>query len=916
MGAGADDLDPRAEQNDPGRDAPTDTRERPRRCPVADDLGGNLEPLEPLLAFLESNHCPSRRMDFLRGTVLPDGRLDLSGQGVGALGAEALVRAIPEGTWVRSVLLGSNHLGDSGAGAIAGLLGIGGITSLYLGHNQIGWLGASHLAEAMGAAKPTVAQGTGLALWLKRNRVGRKGVTALAGTAATGGLRTLDLVDNDLGPEDMAPLSAVLAQGPLEHLFLCGNRGGVAGTAYLAEALGEAPRLTALSLASNGMGDPGARLLAQGLSRNRTLQVLRLSNNGIGPEGISAIAEALVAHPSLCQLELGAPGMSTALGGSPNRMNDSTVLALGRLIRSAPALSSLDLTGVELTENGASLLADAVEHTQKLRTLSLGSALPAREAARINAVLCTNANRTRGATANPWVRVFAAVSSVYRANSKDLPEPPTRVAPLPLPLAGGELAVCTRVLQAIAAHGEFPSEQEQALSELFDAVRAVQRRDQRARRRSRARRTVEGDLQKLEGTGLRRAHRKRMGLALSSLEPRFLPGESVVLPREETANLPGPLGPAQAIALSRSRTCYMCRAPYHQLDPFYDALCPPCAALSRRKREQSGDLRGYRALVTGGRIKIGFSIVVRLLRAGAEVTVTTRFPFDAARRYSELPDFQELNPRLRIVGLDLRFLHDVERLPKVLGLQERPLHILIHNAAQTVARPPEFYRDQVAYEAAAIHQDLPAHSLVLCAPGLSHEALIQSSSSLSLCATPSGYFPEGSQDAFGQRVDLRAGNSWTHRLGQVSTGELLAVHAVSALSPFVLTNALLPSLRADPSGPRFVVCVSAVEGQFVRRYKGAGHPHTNMAKAALNMLVRTSAAALAEEGIYLSAVDTGWITNENPLAVAVKMQQQGFSPPLDEEEGAARVCDPIFATLAGEGPLFGAFYKDYRVAPW
>ena len=107
-----------------------------------------------------------------------------------------------------------------------------------------------------------------------------------------------------------------------------------------------------------------------------------------------------------------------------------------------------------------------------------------------------------------------------------------------------------------------------------------------------------------------------------------------------------------------------------------------------------------------------------------------------------------------------------------------------------------------------------------------------------------------------------------------------------------------------------------MEGQFSRGYKGPGHPHTNMAKAALNMLTRTSAQELLEsDGILMTSVDTGWITDERPHPMRMRLAEDGFHAPLDLVDGAARVYDPIVRGEAGED-IHGCFLKDYEPSPW
>ena len=344
--------------------------------------------------------------------------------------------------------------------------------------------------------------------------------------------------------------------------------------------------------------------------------------------------------------------------------------------------------------------------------------------------------------------------------------------------------------------------------------------------------------------------------------------------------------------LERPRVCPICRAPFTALHRFYHAYCPPCAAFNWQKREQTADLSGRIALITGGRIKIGFQCALKMLRCGARVIVTTRFARDAVQRYAAQSDYDDWSDRLEIVALDLRYLGEVERLCVHLRATLSHLDILINNAAQTIARPPQFY----------------AHLLDGATPQLA-----AGETSLTL----DNFFPPARFDADGQQLDLRARNSWTALLGEIDALEAAQSYVVGALAPFVLSGELRPLLKRSPHARRFVIQASAMEGNFSRASKTARHPHTNMTKAALNMMVRTSAPDLARDGIYCNAVDTGWITDENPHPTATDLRAQGFVPPLDSIDGAARLLDPIFEGLdESRAPLSGCFLKDYRPHDW
>lgn len=370
-------------------------------------------------------------------------------------------------------------------------------------------------------------------------------------------------------------------------------------------------------------------------------------------------------------------------------------------------------------------------------------------------------------------------------------------------------------------------------------------------------------------------------------------------------------------ALSEARTCYVCREKSAEVHWFYDQLCPRCGDDHYARRSQTADLRGRVAVVTGGRVKIGYQTAVMLLRAGAAVHVTTRFPRDAARRFATEEDFGEWRDRLRVWGVDLRHTPSVEALCARL-LDELPrLDVLINNACQTVRRPSGFYGHLLEAE----RDDVGGDAAALLAPRADTVADSVRSSQLALLPEDLQHgghlFPAGRLDQDLQQVDLRRVNSWRLKLADVPTVELLEVHLVNAVAPFVLCARLKPLFLRAGTRDGHIVNVSAMEGQFYRTMKSDRHPHTNMAKAALNMLTRTSAADYVQDGVHMNSVDTGWVTDEDPLDKAdEKRVMHDFSPPLDIVDGAARICDPVFrGHLTGDHP-WGRFFKDYRDTDW
>ena len=400
---------------------------------------------------------------------------------------------------------------------------------------------------------------------------------------------------------------------------------------------------------------------------------------------------------------------------------------------------------------------------------------------------------------------------------------------------------------------------------------------------------------------------------------------------DETAGLPLATATVGATAgtLVRAMSCYTCKTRFHTVDAFYHQLCPPCADLNRSRRDARTDLTGRTALLTGGRAKIGMYIALRLLRDGAHTTITTRFPRDAVRRFSAMPDSADWMHRLRIVGIDLRDPAQVMALADSVA-ERGPLDILINNAAQTVRRSPGAYSALTEAESAPLPDgELPemitfahtsdAHPQALTSSLTSHPELTAASlTSLALTAGSAGaaQIAAGTAvDAGGLLPDLHHVNSWTQRVNEVDPVELLEVQLCNSTAPFILISRLRSAMAASPARRTYVVNVSAMEGQFSRGYKGPGHPHTNMAKAALNMLTRTSAEEMLTDGILMTAVDTGWITDERPHPTKMRLAEEGFHAPLDLVDGAARDYDPIVRGEQGED-LYGCFLKDYRPAAW
>jgi len=511
--------------------------------------------------------------------------------------------------------------------------------------------------------------------------------------------------------------------------------------------------------------------------------------------------------------------------------------------------------------------------------------------------------------------------------------------------AGGELDLaeverCTELLQAIVADrgllASLPLAQRQAFLIAAGQVSRPQsyqeKRLVKTLRRARRLHEEAVDRASRSGTGIRRAREFPVFVA----PPPVLTGTTAAKPRE----------------LKKPKACYVCKREFTRLHHFYDALCPECADVNYAKRFQTASLEGRVGLVTGSRVKIGYQTALKMLRAGAEVVATTRFPQDSALRYSREPDFQEWKHRLHIHGLDLRHPPSVEIFARYIGHSFKRLDIVVNNACQTVRRPPGFYEDLLPTESVPardlggdLFTVLRSHENLKAAldggRSIAGEEGVDSAGLMSLNGGRSGIgvvasaelsqvryayddqarrddlFPQGRVDADLQQVDLRRQNTWRLALAEVPTAEMLEVQLVNAVAPFILCARLKPLMLRTPNRDKHIVNVSAMEGIFSRGPKTDKHPHTNMAKAALNMMTLTASRDYVKDGIHMNAVDTGWVTDEDPAVHADRKRQElDFAPPLDIVDGAARVCDPFFAGLLSGEHLHGKFLKDYKPSAW
>ncbi|KAJ3123067.1 hypothetical protein HK098_002250 [Nowakowskiella sp. JEL0407] len=407
-------------------------------------------------------------------------------------------------------------------------------------------------------------------------------------------------------------------------------------------------------------------------------------------------------------------------------------------------------------------------------------------------------------------------------------------------------------------------------------------------------------------------------------------------------------------------------------------LCDSCNELNTRKKDQGYDMTGKNCIVTGGRTKIGYEVAVKLLRCNANVLITTRFPLLAVAKFKEERDCELWIHRLQVCGVDFRDMKQVVAWVSSVKSKWNTVDVLINNAAQTIRRPPAYYSKMVEEEInlssrkdlqnhvilitpGAENQTLPPPPGILTADSSSSTAVIPSFASntsevinglaekLSLSnrakdVAPSALltqmpFPgdEGSE-LFSHEgsviktepVDKREKTSWTSQLDSVHMMEVAEALLINTFVPTMLLQQFEPLLTKPPHNyPRFIVNVTSPEGNFSSASSllaesdygtvtsDGVHPHTNMAKAALNKLTVTIAEQFATKGCYVTAVDPGWVSSMTPTPETTQVGvARPVIPPLTEEDGAARILDPIFTGLNGDVLLKGVLLKDFKIISW
>ena len=425
------------------------------------------------------------------------------------------------------------------------------------------------------------------------------------------------------------------------------------------------------------------------------------------------------------------------------------------------------------------------------------------------------------------------------------------------------------------------------------------------------------------------------------------------------------------------KSCYICKQKLglDNINNFYGSLCKKCGDYNYSFREMKLDFTGRIAIVTGGRIKIGYFIVKKLLSYGCKVITTSRFPKDTLFKYKADPEYDLWKDNLIIYPIDFRIIQSTMKFVEYIKKNFAHVDFLINNAAQTVRRTTEYYEYLMPVEVKKLPKednkkiinndylniqnqlsenfekeksksfestdfnivkiDLQKESkkkqIINSLKSLINESNKNDNDTyipLSVIASQIKIMEEKEQPKIcimggeGQPYDFVEGkNSWNFELDEIPLEEFIEVQIINAWTPYYLCAKLKPLMMKSPFPDKYIVNVTAVEGIF-NHFKRSTHVHTNMAKAALNMLTRTCGKYLEKCGIYMTCVDTGWVSHMNEMNKIIDNEEKDKSEyematvPLDELDGAMRVLHPIIEGIKNKKYFSGILLKDYVKSKW
>jgi NAD(P)-dependent dehydrogenase (short-subunit alcohol dehydrogenase family) len=409
--------------------------------------------------------------------------------------------------------------------------------------------------------------------------------------------------------------------------------------------------------------------------------------------------------------------------------------------------------------------------------------------------------------------------------------------------------------------------------------------------------------------------------------------------------------PGKQKVLYNNAGCYICKKSLTISDVhfFYGSLCHNCGDMNYKYRGVTADLTGRIAIVTGGRVKIGFETCIKLLSYNCFVIATTRFPKDALKRFQEHPDYEKFKDNLRIYPLDLRTFKAIDNFINYLYENYSHIDILINNAAQTNRRPTAYYKELIDTELKYLpdeerviikdynnshhYLDTPDNNALAADSSnpiyiKSNEIVISDELKMlphSVLASQIKLMPEvedlntNIKNYDNQPIDFLSKTTWQMEIEDINFTEFAEVQLINSWAPFYLCQKLKGLLLKSPFKDKYIVNVTAAEGIF-NQNKTTCHPHTNMAKAGLNMLTRTVGKHYARDGIYMTAVDTGWVSYMYDYSLLFTHQKEFekiyTNIPLDDIDGAMRNLHPVLEGIVNNNYLHACLLRHYKKAEW
>ena len=404
------------------------------------------------------------------------------------------------------------------------------------------------------------------------------------------------------------------------------------------------------------------------------------------------------------------------------------------------------------------------------------------------------------------------------------------------------------------------------------------------------------------------------------------------------------------------KNCYICKEKLvlENIHNFYGNLCKKCGDYNYSFRTMKLDFTGRIAIVTGGRVKIGYYIATKLLSYGAKVLITSRFPKDTLFKYQQDPEYEKWKNNLVIYPIDFRIFESTIKFVKFINENFPHVDILVNNAAQTIRRTASYYKYLLPTETKDLNPEDEKKVIKNDYINLQKQlkegekkrddkkqiensliSLVNNKNPeykeilpLSVIASQIRIMEEKEQPHVtvmggdGQPYDFSQGkNSWNFEFDEIPFQEFTEVQVINTWTPYYLCVKLKPLMMQSPYPDKYIVNVTSVEGIF-NHYKRSSHVHTNMAKAALNMFTRTCGSYLKDMGIYMTCVDTGWVSPMNEMNNLLdknkkkSYENEFINVPLDELDGAMRVLHPIIEGIKNKNYLYGILLKDYIKSPW